>query len=736
MKVLLVICNQILSGSINGVYQGVLLAGLIVLGLRVTGRTNAATRHAILFFTMLLLVALMLPHWAGPSFHVHRPATMELLDGANKKLSVEEVVSDASVFQEEREFSHNIVQVPDLEIAELALNDSKAEVSSSGSELGLQTSAAVRPTGVPLLENLRGLRNHLLNPFGVAVPVPKHVGIFLVIACVAVTVIKLFVLLFRLAQIRNLKLNSQPPGDELSDILQQFKQGAGRNVTLRISRSIKAPLLLGFIRPMILLPAEFVEEATQSDIQQVLRHELAHLERYDDWANLIQHFIQAFFFFHPGVWWVSRGLSLDREIACDDHVLEQSGRRAYALLLANLAGRMRGYPSLAPGTSGNKNQLKQRIDMVLDSCRNNSPRVARTRVGLMTTAAALLAAAAICYAPRVAVAQNEPTQSPADPPAPAERGPRDESGPFIPPPRPGLPPGARMRHGDLPMLAGQQQPPGTPRVPVAPMPPGFSPGEHPLEERLARLEKMVQMLMSRLDMNSREGDLHGKARMEEEAMREQIIGRKDREGSLWLGTKDEGAIPYPRSNSSNSRGRQIIMGKLDRIRLDKGWDGLPLSEVIKDLGNESRKRDPDKRGINFIINPNTPTPARAIDPTTGVPFASGAPAEPVDIGATLIKINPVLTDVSLADLLEAIVKVADRPIKYSIEDYAVVFSVKSAQDIPMGFGRRLRDQDRNKLMEQVEMLEREKQKLGQQIEKLQKEQEKLEQSSKEKPENR
>ena len=69
--------------------------------------------------------------------------------------------------------------------------------------------------------------------------------------------------------------------------------------------------------------------------------------------------------------------------------------------------------------------------------------------------------------------------------------------------------------------------------------------------------------------------------------------------------------------------RDVPVSKLDRIRLDKGWDGLPLSEVIKDLGDESRKRDPERKGINFIINPNTEA-ASAAAPTaftsTGKPL--------------------------------------------------------------------------------------------------------------------
>src|SRR6266403_290711 len=117
--------------------------------------------------------------------------------------------------------------------------------------------------------------------------------------------------------------------------------------------------------------------------------------------------------------------------------------------------------------------------------------------------------------------------------------------------------------------------------------------------------------------------------------------------------------PYARTTLINtSKGRQLILSKLDRIRLDKGWDGLPLSEVIKDLGDESKRRDPDKRGINFIINPNADSAAgaapTAIDPTTGLPVAAAAPAEPVDVGATLIKLN-TLTDVRLADVLNAVV---------------------------------------------------------------------------------
>jgi len=117
---------------------------------------------------------------------------------------------------------------------------------------------------------------------------------------------------------------------------------------------------------------------------------------------------------------------------------------------------------------------------------------------------------------------------------------------------------------------------------------------------------------------------------------------------------------------ATGQGRQMIAGKLDRIRLDKiFYDGLPLGEVVKHLMDEARKRDPEKKGVNFMLTSfgNADTP-------------SSEPVEPVDINSITIKIMPPLSDVRLVDALDAVVKVADRPIKYSIEDYGVVFTLR------------------------------------------------------------
>jgi Mg-chelatase subunit ChlD len=125
-----------------------------------------------------------------------------------------------------------------------------------------------------------------------------------------------------------------------------------------------------------------------------------------------------------------------------------------------------------------------------------------------------------------------------------------------------------------------------------------------------------------------------------------------------------------------SSGRQLIDDKLNRLRLDPiTYEGLPLSEVLINLNEQAKKHDPEKRGVNIIINPNLPKaslPPGQVDPSTGLPITAIVGA--ADLGAVSVKTNLNLQDLSLRQALDAIVAASDKPIKYSIEDYAVVFS--------------------------------------------------------------
>ncbi len=115
---------------------------------------------------------------------------------------------------------------------------------------------------------------------------------------------------------------------------------ASRPVTLATSERVRVPAALGLWKPMIVLPAWALEELPPSDLNIILRHEFAHLRRWDDWTNLLQKMVRALFFFHPAVWWIENRLSVEREMACDDIVVAQTDNpMGYASCLVSLLER-------------------------------------------------------------------------------------------------------------------------------------------------------------------------------------------------------------------------------------------------------------------------------------------------------------------------------------------------------------------------------------------------------------
>jgi hypothetical protein len=100
--------------------------------------------------------------------------------------------------------------------------------------------------------------------------------------------------------------------------------------------------------------------------------------------------------------------------------------------------------------------------------------------------------------------------------------------------------------------------------------------------------------------------------------------------------------------------------------------------VLNYLHQTAQARDPDQDGINFLINPNIVvalSTAPLIDPTTGAVIPQ-PPMDPMDMDGVIIRIVPPLRNVRLADVLDAIVRVASQPIRYSIEEFGIVFSQK------------------------------------------------------------
>lgn len=144
---------------------------------------------------------------------------------------------------------------------------------------------------------------------------------------------------------------------------------ASHPVTLRLSREIDSPVAIGFFRPSILLPEWLAKKLTLSEMKQVVLHEMAHLERHDDWTNLLQKLFRAVFPLNLALLWTDRHLSSEREMACDDAVLDRAiSPREYAICLTSLAEKrlLRHLQSLAPGAWRRRSELAGRVNRILN----------------------------------------------------------------------------------------------------------------------------------------------------------------------------------------------------------------------------------------------------------------------------------------------------------------------------------------------------------------------------------
>ena len=174
------------------------------------------------------------------------------------------------------------------------------------------------------------------------VTLPVHAAEYLF----AVWALIAFVALSRIAvgffQLQRLKQScTSLPLESLEPRVRASLLASRRPVVLCTSHRVCVPTALGLASPAkIVIPEWLVAELSADELHHLILHELAHLRRWDDWTNLAQRVLGALFFFHPAMWWLQHRLSLEREMACDECVLAQTGNaRGYARSLANIAER-------------------------------------------------------------------------------------------------------------------------------------------------------------------------------------------------------------------------------------------------------------------------------------------------------------------------------------------------------------------------------------------------------------
>lgn len=166
--------------------------------------------------------------------------------------------------------------------------------------------------------------------------------------------------------------------------------GIRKAIALLESALVRSPMAIGWLKPVILLPIGLVNQLSPAEVEAILAHELAHIARRDWIFNLLQAFVEALFYYHPAVWWVSAVVRRERENCCDDAALAATGNPlVFAKALVQVQELAAPAPLLALGIGGSSRRrplLLERIRRIL-----NQPQQKSQVMEKLTATAILLA---------------------------------------------------------------------------------------------------------------------------------------------------------------------------------------------------------------------------------------------------------------------------------------------------------------------------------------------------------
>ncbi|HUS35098.1 MAG TPA: M56 family metallopeptidase [Verrucomicrobiae bacterium] len=471
------------------------------------------------------------------------------------------------------------------------------------------------------------------------------------------------------------------PASAILNILASCREAFGARYPLRVTASdqIASPALTGFIPARLIIPTTFTTDRyTPSQIRHILLHELAHIQQ----GHLILHWLaligRVVHWFNPAIHFAAAQMRQECELAADNAALKNSTaeeRAAYGETILQVLSHSTAPPTLlALGMAEHARHLKQRLSALA----NPHQRHFRS-LGLAFLAVLIVTGLTS------AIENQDPTP-------------------------------ATITEAEFVKMRGQT----TARYSIRNKNAISSDHLEDLQNERAQAVKTLvksveetshQTVQNKnalssevVDARRSEGARASKTIAEAKALIE--AGHYQEAEKLILQALDAEpdnrvARYYLDLIAENSRtvigdyrpgpaaieaanekmgipSRKSIQRKLETIRIDnfpvkKETD---LVDVLKDLGTEVRKRDPKKRGVNFIIS-------------IGRDITSNSPA--IDVEQFKIKIEPEVRDLTLGQLLNAIVKVARPPkdappsskLEYRVEEYAVVFS--ASQDEPVAF---------------------------------------------------
>ena len=190
--------------------------------------------------------------------------------------------------------------------------------------------------------------------------------VMLWIAGVVVLQLRLLGGWWQVRTLHRLALTAAPSGWQTRVASLATRLGLRQLVHVVEARAVDIPSVIGWWRPVILLPLGALAGLSPAQADAILVHELAHICRHDYLVNGLQHVAETLLFYHPAVWWISRRVRVEREHCCDAIVVQMCGDPvAYAAALVELEAGRSARPALAVAASDGS--LVQRIRMMLSA---------------------------------------------------------------------------------------------------------------------------------------------------------------------------------------------------------------------------------------------------------------------------------------------------------------------------------------------------------------------------------
>ncbi len=425
------VARLLLQAMLNSVWQGMIIAGIVYLTLRTIKHVSATTRYAVWLISLLTISVLPFIAIRSEMSSPPEPATIQAVAQLQQSSEVDPAISDQviePIAEEPLRVKHSAPVIRqtkkrvDMDQYIAIRNDERARFVTFS-----ESSSVVPPGGsIPSISSSRSKLTQVRSDSSWRGWIANIVTAFfngwipsILICCWLIgSVVMLgrvadsYLFLFRLR--RQLEFVPSAQRLRMHRLAEIF--GIRRQVRLFSSSLVSMPMTIGAFKPIVILPTDFARNLSESEFESVIAHELAHIKRWDYLTNLLQRIVQACLFFHPAVWFISKQLMIERELACDDWAVKTCEPCRYANCLTKLIELLRESKpfAAAAGIFFGKNVISRRVEMILNRNRNATTAVSKPALVYAICMAVLFVGMCSLISPVIAVplGQNRIAKTP------------------------------------------------------------------------------------------------------------------------------------------------------------------------------------------------------------------------------------------------------------------------------------------------------------------------------------